>query len=94
MVETPVENRAELGDLFRGMRGLKLLRVEGDCLEESIFKAARSQHLIWLRWDRCPYSSLPPWIPMERLRVLQVCRSATLKTLWEDHNIQVYIVIF
>lgn len=38
MIETPVENRAELGDLFRGMRGLKLLRVEGDCLEESIFK--------------------------------------------------------
>lgn len=32
---------------------------------------------------------------MERLRVLQVCRSATLKTLWEDdHNLQVYSKIF
>jgi hypothetical protein len=84
MVETSIENRAELDNRFLGMRGLKLLRAEGDCLEKNIFKSGRSQALIWLRWDRCPHSCLPPWI----LRVLQVCRATILQTLWGDLNLQ------
>nr|ABK24822.1 unknown [Picea sitchensis] len=41
--------------------------------------------LIWLRWNKCPNLSLPWWIPMGRLRVLQVYGSE-LKTLWEDES--------
>ena len=56
---------------FRGMKKLPLVVAEDDYLER-ILKRAGSTHLIWLCWYKCPYSSLPSWIPMEKLRVLEV----------------------
>lgn len=67
---------------------MELLMAEGDCLE-SILNRVQSPHLAWLRWDSCPYSCLPRWIPMESLRVLQV-QGSRLETLWEETNFQVY----
>ena len=66
---------------FRGMKNLHLVAAEDDYLER-ILKRTGSTHLIWLCWYKCPYSSLPSWIPMEKLRVLEVGGSE-LKILWQ-----------
>jgi hypothetical protein len=63
------------------MSRLQLVDTEGSLLEP-ILKRVTSPKLIWLCWKECPYSSLPPWIPMKNLRVLQVS-GYTLETLWE-----------
>lgn len=82
-----------ISKLFRTIRhrqslenSLELVTAEGDCLE-SLYNRVRSPHLIWLRWDNCPYSCLPHWIPMESLRVLQV-QGSRLETLWGETNFQ------
>nr|QEH91620.1 putative TIR-NBS-LRR protein [Pinus monticola] len=63
---------------------LQLLAAEGDCVE-SILNVAQPPHLIWLRWINCPYSSLPPWISMENLRVLQI-EGKEFETIWKDES--------
>eukprot|EP00253_Pinus_taeda_P036374 PITA_36374 len=69
------------------MRTLQLLDTENAILERLL--TSRMEHfprsLIWLRWNKCPKRSLPSWIPMSNLRVLQVSGSI-LKTLWEDES--------
>lgn len=60
---------------------LQFLETE-DALLERILRRAQSPNLVWLSWSKCPYSSLPSWIPTENLRVLQVAGSE-LKTLWQ-----------
>jgi len=67
-----------------GTRGLQLLDIEGGHLER-ILERVQSPNLIWLRWRGCPDSSLPPWIPMKDLRVLQV-HGRVLKTLWHGKS--------
>jgi hypothetical protein len=64
------------------MYGLQLVSAEGDCLG-SISNMVKQSDLTWLRWDRCPYPSLPPWIPLRNLRVLEVAGDQ-LETLWKD----------
>jgi Leucine-rich repeat (LRR) protein len=73
-------------DAFGGirMRRLELLNTEGD-LVDSILTKVQHPNLIWLRWNNCPYSSLPSSISMKKLRVLQV-RGEKLKTLWENES--------
>jgi hypothetical protein len=67
-----------------GMRRLQLLDTE-DAFLESILSKVELPNLLWIRWNMCPHSSLPTWIPMKNLRVLQVYGSA-LKTLWEGES--------
>lgn len=66
---------------FRGMRNLHVVATE-DVHLERILARVGSPHLIWLCWYRCPYPSLPSWIPVEKLRVLEVGGSK-LKILWQ-----------
>jgi hypothetical protein len=81
--ETPVE----LDNRFLGMKMLELLRAEGDCLK-NIFSSVQPRHLIWLRWNRCPYSCLPFWIRRDNLRVLHV-EGSKLKRVWGESNFKV-----
>eukprot|EP00253_Pinus_taeda_P031903 PITA_31903 len=64
--------------------GLRILASE-DYYVEAILRRVRSPHLIWLRWYKCPYSSLPSWVPLGNLRVLEV-RGSRLKTLWQQES--------
>lgn len=71
------------------MGRLRLLRAEGDYVE-SIFSAVQSPQLlrfsprlVWLSWDSCPCTSLPAWIPLEKLHVLEI-NGSNLHTLWPD----------
>eukprot|EP00253_Pinus_taeda_P015958 PITA_15958 len=63
---------------------LELLDTE-DAILERILRRLEEHvpSLIWLRWNKCPEPSLPSWIPLRNLRVLQVSGSE-LRTLWED----------
>jgi Leucine-rich repeat (LRR) protein len=79
-----LENPVELGSRFVGMSGLQLLRAEGNCLG-SICNFLRQSNLLWLRWDRFPYSFLPSSIPMNELIVLQLAGDK-LETLWQREN--------
>jgi len=67
-----------------GILNLRLIATEDGYLK-LILKRARSPHLLWLRWYKCPYSCLPSWIPMENLRVLEVA-GLKLKLLWERES--------
>eukprot|EP00253_Pinus_taeda_P005269 PITA_05269 len=64
--------------------GLRILASEYYYVE-AILRRVRSPHLIWLRWYKCPYSSLPSWVPLGNLRVLEV-RGSRLKTLWQQES--------
>jgi len=69
------------------MRTLQLLDTENAILERLLRSPMEHfpRSLIWLRWNKCPKRSLPSWIHMRNLRVLQVSGSV-LKTLWEDES--------
>lgn len=64
------------------MKELQLLRAEGDCLR-SISNLLRHSELLWLCWDKYPYTSLPFWLPTKNLRVLEV-NQGKLETLWHE----------
>eukprot|EP00253_Pinus_taeda_P024809 PITA_24809 len=66
------------------MKRLQLVDTQGTLLER-IWKRVKSADLIWLRWENCPHSSLPPWIPMKNLRVLKVSGD-TIETLWQQES--------
>eukprot|EP00253_Pinus_taeda_P005776 PITA_05776 len=53
------------------MRALQLLESEGKFVE-GIIRRVWSPNLVWLRWSDCPCSSLPTWIRMDQLKVLEV----------------------
>ena len=61
------------------MRNLRLVATEESYLED-ILSSLKSPHLIWLRLYGCSHSSLPHWIPMKNLRVLEV-EGSTLNIL-------------
>lgn len=56
------------------------LEVEGD-LAETIRRWLETVELMWFRWNDCPGSDLPPWLQMQKLRVLEV-GGKELKRLW------------
>lgn len=66
---------------FGMISNLHFLEAEGSVVE-SILTKVRSPKLMWLRWINCPHSSLPPWLPMHDLRVLEVA-GKELKILWK-----------
>eukprot|EP00253_Pinus_taeda_P012479 PITA_12479 len=67
------------------MERLHLVDTEGSLLER-ILKSAKSPNLIWLRWNKCPYSSLPrDLIPMKKLKFLRVSGDK-LETLWQQES--------
>eukprot|EP00253_Pinus_taeda_P036555 PITA_36555 len=63
-----------------GMEKLQLVAIEEDHLDD-ILSRVRPPHLIWLRWYKCSHSSLPNWISLTKLRVLEV-EGSKLSTLW------------
>lgn len=83
------------------MSRLQLLRANGDCLR-NISNVLTYSDLLWLCWNDYPYPSLPSWIPIKNLRVLElpndgcqvqelddssaVLSSCQLETLWEREN--------
>jgi hypothetical protein len=64
--------------------GVGLLDIEDGDMEH-ILRTVQSPNIIWIRWYRCPFSSLPCWIPMKYLKYLEVGGSA-LETLWQDQS--------
>lgn len=66
---------------FGMISNLHFLEAEGSVVE-SILTKVRSPKLMWLHWINCPHSSLPPWLPMHDLRVLEVA-GKELNILWK-----------
>ena len=66
------------------MTRLHFVDTEGSLLER-ILKSAKSPNLIWLRWNKCPHSSLPSLIPMKKLMFLEVS-GEKLETLWQQES--------
>ena len=73
-------------DAFDGiqMRRLQLVDTEASLLEHSIM-TMKSMNLIWICLNKHPNSSLPSWILMKNLRLLQVLGSAT-EIFWKDES--------
>ena len=67
---------------IRWHRGILQLPISNDGLLERILTRVHLPKLTWLRWHKCPYSSLPSWMPMENLRVLEVY-GGLWTSLWE-----------
>ena len=65
-------------------RKLQLIATVGGDLE-SILTRVETPNLIWLRWNNCPYSFLPSWIPMKNIRILELDGNK-LKTLWRAES--------
>ena len=66
------------------LRKLQLLEAEDGDLE-SIMTRVESPNLIWLRWNNCPYSRIPSWIPLRNLKALEVVGNK-LKLLWRAES--------
>lgn len=62
---------------------LQLLDVE--ILMESTLSGVHWPNLIWLRWHECHLPSLPSWIPIKNLWVLEI-HGTELKTLWQTES--------
>lgn len=71
-------------DGLLGISELRLLEAEGDFVE-SILTWSRFPKLIWLSWNKCPFSSLPPSLPVRHLRVLEV-NGSELTELWQPQS--------
>eukprot|EP00253_Pinus_taeda_P016756 PITA_16756 len=69
---------------FCGILNLQFVAAEDGYLER-IVRTARAPHLQWIRWYKCTHSSLPSWIPMENLKVLEVA-GRNLRILWERES--------
>lgn len=68
------------------MKNLQFLDINsGRDLLERILSVVRSPNLIWLRWRNCGHSSLPSWIPMKKLGVLEV-HGGNLEMLWQEEQ--------
>lgn len=77
----PVDTIVGSLEPFGMISNLHFLEAEGSVVE-SILTKVRSPKLMWLHWINCPHSSLPPWLPMHDLRVLEVA-GKELKILWK-----------
>lgn len=80
------------------MGRLQLLRAKGDYVESIISGVQSPQllrfspRLVWLSWDSCPCTSLPAWIPLQKLRVLEI-NGRKLDTLWPDEYDQAPLLL-
>ena len=76
-----------------GMRNVQFVATQGRLLD-CILKKVPSPRLRWLRWTECSESSLPDWIPMENLKVLEV-QGYMLNSLWPHHSqVSKYICLY
>ena len=66
------------------MRRLQLVDTEASLLERSIM-TIKSLNLICICLNKHPNSSLPSWILMKNLRLLQELRS-TVEIFWQDES--------
>ena len=66
------------------MRRLQLVDTEASLLERNIM-TMKSLNLIWICLNKHPNSSLPSWILMKNLRLLQVSLRA-LEIFWQDES--------
>lgn len=65
---------------------LQLLDINArDCFLEPFLRSLQLPNLIWLRWHKCPHTSLPSWIPMGNLRVLEL-QGKEFKILWQTES--------
>lgn len=63
---------------------LKLVDTE-DTLLERVCGTPDFGEIVWVRWNKYPYTSLPSWLLAQTLRVLQVF-GGKLETLWGDDS--------
>lgn len=80
----PKETSDDSLELFGMISDLHFLEAEGSVVK-SILTKVRSPKLMWLHWINCPHSSLPSWLPMHDLRVLEVA-GKELKILWKSES--------
>ncbi|GLJ24505.1 hypothetical protein SUGI_0468160 [Cryptomeria japonica] len=66
--------------VFDAVNNLKLLITQGDDVRNIFSRVSRG--LIWLRWSNCPYSRIPWWISLKRLRVLELTSQLKFTALW------------
>ncbi|KAH9288994.1 hypothetical protein KI387_033111 [Taxus chinensis] len=69
--------------------GLDLLVVRGDDFSQEF--AQLSEDLIWLRWFECHHRSLPSWLFLRNLRVLELHKPTALEELWEPEALPVQL---
>ncbi|GLJ11597.1 hypothetical protein SUGI_0172340 [Cryptomeria japonica] len=63
-------------------RRLEILDVKNNYFTEEL--ATVAEPLIWLRWGNFPHTALPSWIPMKKLRVLELRKASKLEELWSE----------
>lgn len=56
-----------------------------DTLLERVCGTTDFGEIVWVRWNKYPYTCLPSWILAQKLRVLQVF-GGKLETLWRDDS--------
>ncbi|GLJ34715.1 hypothetical protein SUGI_0698590 [Cryptomeria japonica] len=61
--------------------GLKVFVVRGNSLNKQTAKL--SKELVWLRWSEIAHKSLPSWLPLKKLSVLELINSKHLQELWK-----------
>ncbi|GLJ23046.1 hypothetical protein SUGI_0434910 [Cryptomeria japonica] len=66
----------------RFKRQLEIMVVENNYFTEEL--ATLSAGLLWLRWVDFPHTALPPWLPLKKLRVLELHGAAKLEQLWSE----------
>lgn len=69
--------------LMRITNGLQILHVETNEFTEEF--ESLSEDVVWLRWDRFPLKSLPPWLTLRHLSVLELDFFSQSEELWEDN---------
>ncbi|KAH9288954.1 hypothetical protein KI387_033071, partial [Taxus chinensis] len=77
---TPFQECMELVKSFS--RDLKLLVVRDNYFNEEFATLSRS--LVWLRWHGFQQKTLPLWLSLKNLRVLELHRAYNLEELWGD----------
>eukprot|EP00253_Pinus_taeda_P019533 PITA_19533 len=82
---TPTPEASRIRPLFSNFdfSKLQLVATEEDHLEDILRE--QKPHLTWLRWYGFRHSSLPDWIPMTKLRVLEM-QGSTLNRLWPHQS--------
>ncbi|KAH9288952.1 hypothetical protein KI387_033069, partial [Taxus chinensis] len=78
--QTPFQECMELVQSYS--RDFKLLVVRDNYFNEEFATLSRS--LIWLRWDCFQQKTLPLWLSLKNLRVLELHWAVNLEQLWGD----------
>ncbi|XP_057814294.2 disease resistance protein TAO1 isoform X2 [Cryptomeria japonica] len=68
---------------LRFSNGLQILSVKGNEFTEEF--APLSEDLVWLRWEGFPLRSLPSWLTLKNLSVLELHKADELEELWKDN---------